>query len=363
MPSSPIHLLDGGLGTTLEDNHGLHFTSTLTPLWSSHLLVDPSLRPTLASCHLFFRTSGADILLTATYQVSLEGFARTRTAAYPDGIARDKIPGFLRRATQLAREAAGGEGKVALSLGPYGAAMVPSTEYSGRYDAAHDGEEELARWHQERLGLFVESGVFARGEVDFVAFETVPRVDEIRAIRRVVAGEKALEGVPVWISCLYPGEAEVLCLPDGTDAREVVKAMLDPDVAGAVPWGVGINCTKVGKVEVLVREYEEAVEGWLEESGRSVSLVLCPDGTKGEVYDTATQAWVREVEGAEDTVGFEDLDLSDGLLTLSTIIGALGKATLGYRSCDSRAWRVEVFARGRLLQGVASGHQGPQGCN
>lgn len=77
-----IQILDGGLGTSLQDQHGVTFDSS-TPLWSSHLLVsDPT---TLLACQRNFITAGCDVLLTATYQVSIEGFARTKTPEFPDG--------------------------------------------------------------------------------------------------------------------------------------------------------------------------------------------------------------------------------------------------------------------------------------
>ena len=58
----PIMLLDGGLGTTLEDQYGVAFSAD-TPLWSSHLLISsPS---TLKEAHMSFVKAGADIILTA----------------------------------------------------------------------------------------------------------------------------------------------------------------------------------------------------------------------------------------------------------------------------------------------------------
>ena len=70
----PILLLDGGLGTTLEEEHGVQFSSA-TPLWSSHLLM--SAPETLLEVQENFARAGADILLTATYQASFQGFRMT----------------------------------------------------------------------------------------------------------------------------------------------------------------------------------------------------------------------------------------------------------------------------------------------
>ena len=80
MQSMPILLLDGGLGTCLESApYDVHFSSD-TPLWSSHLLA--SSPKTLLEVHKAYAAAGADVLLTATYQASYEGFAATpRNAA------------------------------------------------------------------------------------------------------------------------------------------------------------------------------------------------------------------------------------------------------------------------------------------
>lgn len=138
-----IQILDGGLGTSLQDHYSINFDST-TPLWASHLLIsDPTI---LQSCQTDFGTAGVDVLLTATYQVSPEGFARTKTAEYPNGIPRHAIGRFLRTAVEIAERAKVQDStKIALSLGPYGACMIPGQEYSGAYDAAHDDEESLYR--------------------------------------------------------------------------------------------------------------------------------------------------------------------------------------------------------------------------
>lgn len=70
---SRVLVLDGGLGTSLEDKYGVRFNSATTPLWSTHLLVDG--QDTLLSCQKDFGDVPVDIILTATYQLSIHGFA------------------------------------------------------------------------------------------------------------------------------------------------------------------------------------------------------------------------------------------------------------------------------------------------
>jgi homocysteine S-methyltransferase len=314
--ATPVTLLDGGLGTTLEDEHGIKFSSATTPLWSSHLLLMPTGQETLRECHRSFLRAGAEVLKTATYQVSIEGFARTKTDEWPDGVPRAEIPKFLDVAIKVAEDAAAehaqradartesaSKAKIALALGPYGACMIPSQEYSGKYDAEHETEESLIQWHAERLALFEQvDGIESR--ISYIAIETIPRRDEIRAIRKALAASK-LRDVPLWVSGVYPGEGPAArSLADGTPYNSAVVEMLSLNTSDAVPFAVGMNCSNVEKLQGLVRPYERAVQpiGGLKERP---ALVLYPNGSSDELYDSTTQTWQRRTEGEKngDEVG------------------------------------------------------------
>ncbi|RFU79785.1 homocysteine s-methyltransferase [Trichoderma arundinaceum] len=298
-----IKILDGGLGTSLEQNHNIAFGAD-TPLWSSHLLIsDPS---TLLRCQKDFGDVPVDVILTATYQVSLHGFANTKSVDYPDGINASQVPHFLETAVQIAERAKQPSCAIALSIGPYGACMTPSQEYSGKYDAAHDSEDALLAWHRERMELFA-SIKDIKQRVQYIALETIPRRDEIISMRRALSAVPGLfPGVPFWMSCLFPNEDENT--PDGTSPEDIIRAMLDPSLAGAVPWGVGINCTKVWKLDSLLRRYEAAIGHLLQGGliGKWPALVLYPDGTNGEVYNTTTKQWeLPEGSKRQDVIPWE----------------------------------------------------------
>ncbi|KAI0880353.1 Homocysteine S-methyltransferase [Annulohypoxylon maeteangense] len=294
---APVLFLDGGLGTSLEDKYGVKFDEN-TPLWSSHPLIDDP--ETLRACQRDFGSVPVDILLTATYQVSAESFSRTKTSNHPQGIGRSDISPFLDLAISIAEEVKAPDAHVALSVGPYGACMVPSQEYSGKYDTEHDSFERLFNWHRDRFDLF-EQVDHLGSRISFIAFETVPRLDEIKAIRRLFTRAPSsisnalslLHGeVPFWISCVFPGDAYTL--PDGSDIDQVVDALLSTEYSDVIPWGIGINCTKIGKLPGLVEMYGRSIAK-LTSSGRlgthPISLVLYPDGTNGEIYDTVTKTW------------------------------------------------------------------------
>ncbi|KAI4133623.1 MAG: hypothetical protein LQ338_000135 [Usnochroma carphineum] len=312
----PIRFLDGGLGTTLESPpHNAKFPAE-TRLWSSHFLITSP--DTLTRVHRAFVDAGADVLLTATYQSSLEGFTATeRSSGSGNPNEREdatynpqEAAALMRSAVSLARQAfssAGGarnenaRGDVALSLGAYGATMQPSTEYSGDYEPeSMRTAEGLYDWHAERLRVFKDDQS-TWNSIDYVSFETLPVLQEIYAVKRVMAthnrdNKNNDDGKDKkwWISCVFPNDD--LTMPDGTDAKKAVSAMLSLEVEGKAdrPWGIGINCTDIKKLDKLIRQYEAATEQVLSPGSPKESwpwLVIYPDGAQGSVYNTETGEW------------------------------------------------------------------------
>ncbi|KAL4786532.1 Homocysteine S-methyltransferase [Aspergillus varians] len=292
-----ILLLDGGLGTTLEAPPlNVKFTAE-TPLWSAHLLI--SSPPTLQSAHRAFHDAGADIILTATYQTSIEGFINTN----PSYTVKDAEQ-YMRSAIPLVRDAISPAGerhwpcRVALSLGPYGATMTPvPAEYTGLYPAGMDHEVALRAWHARRLRVFVDDHE-SWDQVDYIAFETLRRVDEVYSVRGAM--RDVLPGAqdkPWWICGVFPAE-EV----DETDVRRWVDAAVGQRAGLPRPWGIGLNCTRVDNVariteimrdelRCLLEREDGFVDEWASSSGKPW-LVLYPDGTNGEKYDYATKTWI-----------------------------------------------------------------------
>ncbi|KAL9595930.1 MAG: hypothetical protein Q9219_006156 [cf. Caloplaca sp. 3 TL-2023] len=322
---TPILLLDGGLGTTLESPpYNAKFPSD-TCLWSSHFLITSP--DTLGRVHRAFVEAGADFLLTGTYQASLQGFTATKKPSSPQSCsnasqnAGDVTSGemsnsprkdtysfaeastLMRTAVPLARKAFSSaysgfphasKGKVALSLGAYGATMQPSTEYSGQYEpASMRTADGLSGWHEERLRVF-RSDEATWHDVDYVSFETLPVMQEIHAVRRAMAKVNSNEPTKSWwISCVFPNDD--LTLPDGSTVQTVVEAMLAiSDEKSQRPWGIGVNCTDIKKLDRLILMYEAAAKGVLGSETPAEQwpwLVLYPDGAQGSVYNTETGQW------------------------------------------------------------------------
>lgn len=282
-----ILILDGGLGTSLIRKYNVKFTDDM-PLWTSHLVF--SNRETLLQCQRDFGNLPVDILLTATYQISNDAFAKTRTKEFPKGVPSTHIPDIINDVVRVAEEAKQDTAKLALSVGPYGAIMKPSQEYSGEYDKAHSSMESLQAWHTKRLKLF--TGITdIRSRLGYISFETLPRSDEIKAMRKALDATVELAEIPFWTTCVYPDDK--MTLPSGESVREAIDAMLNPKFAKANPWGVGINCTNVWKLDELLREYENAISDMIREGQvqQWPALVLYPDGVNGEKFNYDTMRW------------------------------------------------------------------------
>lgn len=226
----PTLVLDGGLGTELEAR-GVDLTGAGagagSALWSARLLHDAP--ATLGAAHASFALAGADVVTTASYQFSFAAYE----AAFA-GTSRAQAAQALRSSVAIAREAtmaaikgvakargpgpgAGGKGEagscrevlVAASLGSYGAVLANGSEFTGDFDLDEAG---LRAFHAERLAALLPvadeagAGSAPQGPPDFVAFETIPSLSEVRAICAAVRECAGLR-------------RDCDCDPDGADAR------------------------------------------------------------------------------------------------------------------------------------------------
>ena len=370
--SQPLIVLDGGLGTTLESQFDLTFTAAQTPTWSSHLLVaEPE---TLLAAQTSFSRQGAEIILTATYQASYEGFARTprlatvtgdddddvnditapvgKDGTTSSGYSRVEAAEFMRSAIRISKFAIGSRaGVIALSLGPYGATIMPSAEYTAKYTytddmRGHSEEEKLFQWHFTRIRPYAELW----SEFDLIAWETVPKLDEVLATRRVmdripsrkrywitvvVTSEDKTGGASDSTNTSDPKQAPVYRMPDGTATSTLLPHLLQ---GTNPPWAIGINCTSIAKTRAVVRQWEEVAAS--SQSLELPRLVIYPDNAAGKKYDGVTQTWVQ---GTEDDVDDDDdaNDLPGQLDTLKLMDSPVTKVkTQGKLEWDVRVARL-----------------------
>jgi homocysteine S-methyltransferase len=284
-----VALLDGGLGSELE-RRGADLRRER--LWSARLLQDePAL---LVAVHAQYIAAGADVVSTATYQFSFAPWLAR-------GLSRRDAGALLRRGVALADQArrqappaaaAGRARQVAATLGSYGAIMGNGAEFTGDFDI---GPRELQAFHAERLEhLLGDDAETAHGAVrpDWIAFETVPSLAEVRAICAAVAAHPLLGARPrradaprVWLS-LSCGLHGADCLNSGEPVLEAVLAARDAGVLELV----GFNCTAPALIAGLVRLVEPHLG--------PLGLVLYPN--KGETYGGADGQWKGEPASDDD---------------------------------------------------------------
>jgi homocysteine S-methyltransferase len=249
-------LLDGGLATTLEAAG----TELPGPLWSAQALV--SAPTAVEAAHRAFIDADAEVVLTASYQLSALGLRRA-------GLAASDVDGLFRRSVELARlaaEAAPHPVWVAGSLGPYGAALADGSEYTGRYDLAPGA---LHEFHAPRVDALLAAGV------DVVAFETVPAGAEVEVIAEVLRGT----GRDAWVSVTVAGDGTRT--PRGEPLSEALAPALEVDEVLAV----GVNCLPPHLVASALEEL--AIAG-----RRGRALLAKPNA--GARWDPARQLWTRE---------------------------------------------------------------------
>ena len=123
-----VIVLDGAFATELEARG----FSVNDALWSAKALFE---RPDLVrEVHLDYLRVGADVVTSASYQATVEGFQKR-------GFSAEEATALLQTSVHLAQEArdlylaehgAGGSAPlVAASVGPYGAYLADGSEYRG----------------------------------------------------------------------------------------------------------------------------------------------------------------------------------------------------------------------------------------
>jgi homocysteine S-methyltransferase len=252
-------VLDGGLATELEaQGHDL-----TDGLWSARLLRDDP--RAIEDAHVAYLQAGAEVIISASYQASIESFALS-------GMSAEGAEELLTRSVELAQRArrrvADGEPRVAgvlvaASVGPYGAILSEGQEYTGDYGALT--ADELEAFHERRLRVLVAA------DPDCIACETIPRADEAGILARVL---DRLAAPPGWISfTCRDGEA--------TSHGEPIELAVEVATSGDSVAAVGINCTAPEHVPELLRRAATATD---------LPLIAYPNS--GRVWDGNERGWL-----------------------------------------------------------------------
>lgn len=164
--SNKVTVIDGGFSTQLAYHVGVNIDGD--PLWSARFnAVEPS---AVVQSHLDFLEAGAEIILTNTYQASVEGYTehlKLDRAQSVDLIKSTVQLAHVARDKFLATHASQSPPRIFASIGPYGAHLHDGSEYTGSY-ATKVSPATIKKWHKVRIEACVEAGV------DGLAIETIP---------------------------------------------------------------------------------------------------------------------------------------------------------------------------------------------
>ncbi|XP_016741896.1 homocysteine S-methyltransferase 2 isoform X3 [Gossypium hirsutum] len=240
-------VIDGGLATELE----LHGADLNDPLWSAKcLLTSPHL--IRSQVHLDYLEAGADIIITASYQATIQGFEAK-------GFSREQSENLLKKSVDIALEARP-------SVGSYGAYLADGSEYSGCYGEAMT-VNALKEFHRRRVQVLAEAGP------DIIAFETVPNKIEAQAFAELLDEEHIK--IPAWLTFnskdgvnVVSGDSLLQCASIAESCKQVVA--------------VGINCTPPRFIHDLILAIKKVT---------TKPIVIYPNS--GERYDADRKEWVE----------------------------------------------------------------------
>jgi homocysteine S-methyltransferase len=183
------------------------------------------------------------------------------------GMTADQADDLMRLSISLAKDVAAKAPEkvwVAASVGPYGAVLGGGQEYVGNYGVAH---VDLVKFHRERIA------VLASAKPDLFACETIPDLDEVRALVEVLAD---YPDIPAWIT-MSAQDGNSTCAGQGIGHLAELVSKTPSVVA------VGVNCTKPEFVTSLLRQLATKT---------SLPLVVYPNA--GRVWDGLNMCWIGE---------------------------------------------------------------------
>jgi len=266
-----VLVLDGGMATELE-KLGCDLSG---PLWSARVLRDEPEK--IAAVHAGYLSAGADVILTASYQVSAEAYAEI-------GLSPEDAAADLRKSVRIAEDvraqfarASSRKILIAASLGPYGAALHNGAEYHGNYDISFD---ELVSFHARRIAALADTNA------DLLAFESVPSLDEAGAI---VAALEQFPETAAWVTFTCRDESQTAHNEPIAQCATLLDSV--PQIVA-----VGVNCTAPRFLTPLIRQIRSAT---------AKLIVVYPNS--GEGWDAQTRSWTSAPIGTADAASFGTL--------------------------------------------------------
>jgi len=250
-------LLDGGLSNELE-RQGCDLNQKL---WSAKLLESNPKAIVLA--HLAYLESGAQCIITSSYQATLPGFMAI-------GYDKSTASELIIKSVQLAEEARSrymlshphqSKPLIAASIGPYGAYLADGSEYRGDYNIS---DQELADFHEPRINLLDNS------TADILACETIPSFQEASVLSAILKNKHK----PAWISFSCKDGKHI---SDGTPIEKCAAFFAHHSSV----FAMGVNCTSPHYISELIQSIKI-------KSGDK-KIVVYPNS--GAVYHAESKTW------------------------------------------------------------------------
>ena len=258
-----VHILDGGMASELE-YLGANING---PLWSAHVLEDAPEK--IVAVHRAYIEAGADIIETASYQVSRRIYTEF-------GLPHKRADAALLRSVALAREASAEFPErrilIAASLGPFGAALHDGAEYHGNYTCTFN---DLVEFHAGRIGILANAS--GPAAPDLLAFETLPSLAEAEAIGQALAPHPELAA---WFTFTCPDSEHVA---HGELLRQCAAAV----AAFPQTVAIGVNCTHPALIPALIAELRAASDK---------PIIVYPNS--GEGWDAQARCWTGSSDPA-----------------------------------------------------------------
>lgn len=261
-------VLDGAMSTPLERLGA----DTNNDLWTAKALIDNE--ELVYEVHKMYFEAGADLIITDTYQANVQAFEKV-------GYSEKEARNLIKKAVKIAQKArddyenrTGKHNYIAGTIGPYGAYLANGSEYRGDYELS---VEEYQQFHLPRIEELVNA------EVDILAIETQPKLDEVLAILELLKEKYPQQKVYVSYTLSYDDT-----ISDGTPLPRAIHALEDYSQVIAV----GINCVKLELVEPALKNMKEITDK---------HLIVYPNSSA--VYDPKSKTWSQPKTSAT----FEEL--------------------------------------------------------
>jgi len=261
-------VMEGSFGTQIEQYVGN--TVDGNPLWCSKFVATDRDKCILA--HRDLVRAGTEILTTASYQGSVEGYIKYL------GVDEQKAIDLLKDSVYLAKEAVKIEKEtsglnrkvlVAGSVGPYGAYLHDGSDYTGAYKDTVS-KETLKKWHSKRFQALIDAGA------DILGFETIPAFVEAEALIELLLEHPNMNA---WLSFSIKDEESI---SSGENFYECAIKCWEKSKGQLL--AVGANCMNPKLVTPLFKK--------IRQTHPHIRLIAYPNS--GEVYDVDKKRWLEK---------------------------------------------------------------------